>query len=1118
MLVAASLLLGVVAAAAQTIIGSSSTDAYAVSAADLIQSTGLSSVQDLITVDVTDNNAYSQGTTASLTDGTFGPAGASKGLCIAGGFVVYLLNTDLNPDGYTITNITTYSGWTDASHAQQNYTVSFLQAGSGNFVDPITVTYTADNLSPADTRVIVSGLTETNVTAILFDFDTPGQQNGGVGYKELDVFGYGAAPVGIPTTVTGSSSTSAYAVSATDLLQTTGLSSMSDALTVNAGENNAWSHGTTANLTDGTFGDAGANGGYCIAGGTVTYNLNTNLNPGGYTITNIMTYSGWGNGGRANQKYTVSFLQVGSSTFVDPIVVSYAYSGGGPSDTQVTIGLNETSVAAILFDFGTGVQENGGVGYKELDVLGYGAVPVQPLPTVTGSSSTSAYVVSTNDLLQTIGLSSVSDALVPDVGDNNASSHGTTASLTDGTFGDAGANGGYCVASGTVTYNLNTNLNPSGYTITDITTYSGWNESSRVNQNYTVSFLQVGSSTFVDLIVVSYAYSGGNPANTQVTVSGFSETNVAAIRFDFTTPAQQNSGVGYKEVDVFGYGAVPVLIPATYYWDNNEAAAGFGTAAGTWASPTIGNSSQGWSTDGTGDTPPENATTTAYDLVNFGNGATGLAAGAITVSGLVTNGGMTFASGSGAITLSGGTIYFPATASITVDNTSNNISCVVAGGGATLTKAGAGKLALSGANTYSGSTTVSGGTLDVNNAHSLGASSSVGVSSGTTLSVRGGITITNPISIAGSGVSQPSGAFGALLSTGTNTLTGLVTLSSARLATADTNTLTFTGGITNGSTGSQTFVGTFAFNNKPINLGANGIGFAGDGASVPPVTGKTIHLNVAGNNWSDASLNFAGIVQLGVDNALPTNATVHFGWTTPDNSRSTLDLHGHKQTVATIEQNYPAIAATYVSITGGGTLTVNQSSASKSFGGIISDGATPTAFTKTGTGTLTLSNACTYSGATTVSNGVLKLMRPNVLSTNTSVYLFTAAPGSLNLAFTGTNQVAALYINGVAQPAGVYGNTTAPITSTSTGFLRVGAAVPAVPGKFSGISVSGTTLTLRATSGTPNGPWILLSSTNVTLPLIQWRTNSTGNYDGSGNFSTNLVNTATNKAEFFRLR
>ena len=360
-------------------------------------------------------------------------------------------------------------------------------------------------------------------------------------------------------TITGSSSTSAYAVSASDLLLTTGLSSVSDALTANAPENNAWSHGTTASLTDGMFGPAGADGGYCIASGSVTYLLNTNLNSTGYTITNITTYSGWDNSGRANQNYTLSFRRVGSSTFVDPTVVTYAVTVSPPSGTKVTLsGFTETNVDAIRFDFSTPAQQSGGVGYKELDVFGYGAVPVWVAPTVSGSSSISAYVVSASDLLQTTGLLFIFDALTANVTENTANSKGTLASLTDGTFGPAGMSNGYCIASGSVTYLLNTNLNPAGYTITNITSYSGWANPARAQQNYTVSFRRAGSGSFEHPAVVSYSYSGGNPADTKVSLTGFAETNVDAILFDFSTPAQQSGGVGYKELDVFGSGAVPV--------------------------------------------------------------------------------------------------------------------------------------------------------------------------------------------------------------------------------------------------------------------------------------------------------------------------------------------------------------------------------------------------------------------------------------------------------------------------------------------------------------------------------------------------------------------------------
>ena len=732
---------------------------------------------------------------------------------------------------------------------------------------------------------------------------------------------------------------------------------------------------------------------------------------------------------------------------------------------------------------------------------------------VSGSSSTSVFTVSATDLLQGTGVSSVTDALTINTGENNANSHGTTASLTDGTFGVAGASNGLCIASGTVTYNLNTNLNPNGYTITNVTTYSGWANSGRANQNYTMSFRRVGAGSFVDPIVVSYAYAGGTPSGTQVAINGLNETNVEAILFDFGTPAQQNGGVGYKELDVFGYGANSVVYPVTYYWDNDGTTAGFGTASGTWASPTTGNATQGWSTNTTGGTLPVNVTTTLYDLVNFGNGATGLGAGTIAVSGNVTNAQMTFASGSGAITLFGGTINFPAGGTITGNNTTDTINSILAG--TTLTKSGTNLLILPGANTYTGVTTVSGGILTISNAASLGTTGgNTVVSSGAALRIAGGISIAEPISITGAG----PGNVGALRSAGANTITAAVTTSGGRFENEDLQTLTLTGGIT-GTTPNTGMVGDYTITNNPINVGANFIFFAGDGATIPPVTGKTIRLNVAGNNWNDALLFFAAIVKLGANDVMPASASVHFGWNTVDNARSTLDLNGHNQTVATIETTTQVVvpAGAPISITGGGTLTVDQSAASKDFTGVISDGATPTALIKTGTGTLILSGDNTYSGNTTVSNGVLQLTSATAtgLATNTSVYLFTTS-GSLDLAYTGTNRVAALYIDGVAQPNGVYGSATTPITGT--GFLQVGPLVSAAPGNFSSVSVSGTTLNLNATGGTPSGPWTLLSSTNLALPLIQWATNSTGNYDGSGNLNATLPNTATNPAEFFILK
>lgn len=232
------------------------------------------------------------------------------------------------------------------------------------------------------------------------------------------------------------------------------------------------------------------------------------------------------------------------------------------SNAAVTVLENMGSLARTGYCFmGWNTAANGsGTNYdagNTFAISGNTILYAQWAPLEIDSSSINAYVVSGSDLLETTGLSSVSNALTTNVGEHNNGSQGTAASLVDGTFGPAGADGSLCISSGSVTYHLNTNLNPGGYRITNITTYSGWKDSDRANQNYTVSFCRVGSSTFVNPIVVSYAYTGGSPANTRVTL-GLNEPNVAAIRFDFSTPAQQNGGAGYKELDVFGYGAAPV--------------------------------------------------------------------------------------------------------------------------------------------------------------------------------------------------------------------------------------------------------------------------------------------------------------------------------------------------------------------------------------------------------------------------------------------------------------------------------------------------------------------------------------------------------------------------------
>jgi len=69
------------------------------------------------------------------------------------------------------------------------------------------------------------------------------------------------------------------------------------------------------------------------------------------------------------------------------------------------------------------------------------------------------------------------------------------------------------------------------------------------------------------------------------------------------------------------------------------------------------------------------------------------------------------------------------------------------------------------------------------------------------------------------------------------------------------------------------------------------------------------------------------------------------------------------------------------------------------------------------------------------------------------------------------------------------------------------------------IAVSGTTLTITATNGPVNAPFVLLESATVTLPLSQWTPVLTNSFDGNGviNMSANIVN-QSDPQQFYTLR
>jgi autotransporter-associated beta strand protein len=249
------------------------------------------------------------------------------------------------------------------------------------------------------------------------------------------------------------------------------------------------------------------------------------------------------------------------------------------------------------------------------------------------------------------------------------------------------------------------------------------------------------------------------------------------------------------------------------YWDNDGSTAGIG-GTGIWDG-----SSLNWNglADGT-------AATVAFDSSK--TAAFGGTAGTVTVDvgGVTANGGLAF-SADGYI-VGGGTVTVGSVNSISVDASQTATINSALAGSSGLTKAGAGTLVLTGANTLSGAVSVLAGTLAVNGGSAIADDSTVSLSSSTlrldaseTVGAVGGsgtvslnntsITISNSVastlaanlSITGNGSFIKKGAGNLTLSSTNSLYAGTTRLEEGTLTVngtvplgKDTNTLEFAGG------------------------------------------------------------------------------------------------------------------------------------------------------------------------------------------------------------------------------------------------------------------------------------------------------------------------------------
>lgn len=286
-----------------------------------------------------------------------------------------------------------------------------------------------------------------------------------------------------------------------------------------------------------------------------------------------------------------------------------------------------------------------------------------------------------------------------------------------------------------------------------------------------------------------------------------------------------------------------------------------------------------------------------------------------------------------------------------------------------LTKTGSGgKLILTNSNTYDGGTNIQAGVIQAQNSGAFG-TGAVTIYDGAALNLAGGITPTNIITITGNGMSG-NGAVRNI--SGTNTLSGTLTLSGDSRVQSDTGTLTLSGNVTGsgknltvGGAGNTTVSGT-------ITTGVGGV--TKDGAGTLTYSGGSANTytgNTTVNAGTLALSKTASIVAVAgnlVVNAGTVNQTTSGQIATTKGitlNGGTYNLDGTGSVTQTI-QSLDTTSGSTVNLGTSDTLTVSGTGISTASGTITGTGALVTA----GTGSVYLGGANTYSGGTTVGSVV----------------------------------------------------------------------------------------------------------------------------------------------------
>jgi autotransporter-associated beta strand protein len=364
--------------------------------------------------------------------------------------------------------------------------------------------------------------------------------------------------------------------------------------------------------------------------------------------------------------------------------------------------------------------------------------------------------------------------------------------------------------------------------------------------------------------------------------------------------------------------------------------------------------------------------------VSNGGALMNSSATAATFSGLITLGSATtIAANSGNIVLSNIGII-SGTWPLTLDGTStgSSIASIIGTTSGTLTKNGAGTWTLSGANTYTGITTINLGTLSVMALANGGVGCGIGAAANAAANL-----------VLNGGTLQLSGAASAQSTDRLFTLGATATAGALDSATATAgNTMTFA------STGAIAFTGAGA---RTLTLrGSN--------------TGNNLFAPLLGDN---SGAEATALTKAGTGTWLVSGANTFSGQMTVQAGTLSVASVNNASAAGPLGQSALSVILGSTGVTGtlqytgGGTPTTSKAftMATGGTGGFQVDGsgtvltlsaaiaASTGGLTKTGAGTLKLSAAAGYTGATTVSAGTLALGSSGALDSGSSVSISAGA-------------------------------------------------------------------------------------------------------------------------------